>query len=88
MKDAGTLTITTYLVGNKAVLEVQDTGPGVPDDIRSRIFEPFFTTKKEGLGTGLGLSMSKAVIERFGGEISLKDVSEGSCFVITLPVKV
>lgn len=87
MKDSGTLTITTYLVGQKAILEVQDTGPGIPDDIRSRIFEPFFTTKKEGLGTGLGLSMSKAVIERFGGEISLKEVSEGSCFVITLPVK-
>lgn len=87
MKDAGTLTINTYLSGNKAILEVQDTGPGIPDDIRSRIFEPFFTTKKEGLGTGLGLSMSKAVIERFGGEISLKEISEGSCFVITLPVK-
>lgn len=84
MKDSGTLTIRTYLQGQRAYLEVQDTGPGIPHDIQSRIFEPFFTTKKEGLGTGLGLSMSRAVIERFGGEISLKDVSEGSCFVIAL----
>lgn len=87
MKENGTLSIRTYVAGEQAFLEVQDTGPGIPPEIKTRIFEPFFTTKKEGLGTGLGLSMSKAVIERFGGQIGLVDVDSGSCFRIMLPVR-
>jgi signal transduction histidine kinase len=88
MKDPGRLKINSYHSGKQVVLEIEDTGPGVAEDIQKRIFEPFFTTKKEGHGTGLGLSMSKSVIEKFGGSITLNSVQpHGARFVITLPCK-
>jgi len=64
-----------------------DTGPGIPEDIRSKIFEPFFTTKPVGKGTGQGLAISHAVIvQRFGGEIILEtEVGKGSVFTVRLP---
>lgn len=84
----GTLKIETRPLGGKVIIEIEDTGPGIPANIRARIFEPFFTTKKEGHGTGLGLSMSKAVIEKFGGTIQFRNVEpHGSCFTIVLPQK-
>lgn len=84
----GTLKITTRTSGGKVIVEIEDTGPGIPLNIQARIFEPFFTTKKEGHGTGLGLSMSKAVIEKFGGTIQVRNVEpQGSCFTIVLPLK-
>jgi signal transduction histidine kinase len=88
MKDPGRLRITSHHSGNQVILEIEDTGPGVPEEIQKRIFEPFFTTKKEGHGTGLGLSMSKSVIEKFGGSITLHSVQpNGARFVIALPCK-
>ncbi|MFA6003528.1 MAG: ATP-binding protein, partial [Elusimicrobiota bacterium] len=57
---------TRQLEGGAALAEVEDTGPGVPEDIRTRIFEPFFTTKPAGTGTGLGLSISGQIIAEFG----------------------
>ncbi|MGZ3772826.1 MAG: hybrid sensor histidine kinase/response regulator [Pseudobdellovibrionaceae bacterium] len=84
----GTLNINTRSSGEKVIVEIADTGPGIPSNIQTRIFEPFFTTKKEGHGTGLGLSMSKAVIEKFGGTIQFRNVEpHGSCFTIVLPMK-
>ena len=68
-------------------LEIADTGPGIPAEIRAKIFEPFFTTKPAGQGTGLGLSLCRGIIEEHGGAITV--VSEpglGSTFTITLPV--
>lgn len=64
-----------------------DTGPGVPEEIRSRIFEPFFTTKPAGKGTGQGLAITHAlVVERYGGEILLEDrPGGGSIFTVRLP---
>ncbi|UOE99858.1 ATP-binding protein [Bdellovibrio reynosensis] len=88
MKDPGRLRVTTRLDGGKVLVDIEDTGPGIPADIQRRIFEPFFTTKKEGHGTGLGLSMSKSIIEKFGGTIQFRNVEpHGTCFTIVLPHK-
>ncbi|MBS1970037.1 MAG: PAS domain-containing sensor histidine kinase [Bdellovibrionales bacterium] len=91
MKDPGTLTVTSGISGKNprmVELRVSDTGPGIPQEIQNKIFEAFFTTKKEGLGTGLGLSMSKSIVERFGGDIHFETESgKGAVFCITLPIK-
>ncbi len=91
MKDPGTLTVTSGVSGKNprlVELRVSDTGPGIPPEIQNKIFEAFFTTKKEGLGTGLGLSMSRSIIERFGGDIHFETESgKGAVFCITLPIK-
>lgn len=86
MGETGQLTLSSH-VGEKFVeFRVRDTGPGVPAEIREAIFSAFFTTKEEGQGTGLGLSMSRSIVEKFGGELFLDDsVSSGSEFVIRLP---
>ncbi len=86
MREAGRLRVATRYENSRVILEIEDNGPGIPPEIKERIFEAFFTTKKEGHGTGLGLSMSKQVIEKFGGRIDLKNVEpHGACFVISLP---
>ena len=86
MKDPGVLSVRSFVEGSKVVLQVEDSGPGIPEAIREKIFEPFFTTKKEGLGTGLGLSLTKKIVESFGGEIRLKsEIGKGSRFEVRLP---
>lgn len=88
MKDPGRLQVRTYAHEGRIFVEIEDTGPGIAPEIQRRIFEPFFTTKKEGHGTGLGLSMSKSIIEKFGGTIDFRNVNpHGSCFTIVLPEK-
>ena len=68
-------------------LHINDTGSGIPAEILDSIFEPFFTTKEEGQGTGLGLSMSQSVIQKFGGLIAVRsDLGQGSSFVVRLPI--
>jgi signal transduction histidine kinase/ActR/RegA family two-component response regulator len=71
---------------DRVVVEVSDTGPGVPHAKRSRIFEPFFTTKPVGKGTGLGLSVCRSIVTSLGGEISVHDAERrGSTFRVVLP---
>jgi signal transduction histidine kinase/CheY-like chemotaxis protein len=66
-------------------IEVEDNGPGIPDEIRRRVFEPFFTTKPQGVGTGVGLSFSLGLVEAHGGRIEIVDVAGGgTCFRVTL----
>ncbi|MAG29824.1 MAG: hypothetical protein CL908_02895 [Deltaproteobacteria bacterium] len=69
--------------GWTAVLEIEDTGPGIPEDAQEMIFEPFFTTKRD--GTGLGLATVRRVVEQHGGAIQASSMAEaGSCFRVLL----
>ena len=68
------------------VLDIADTGPGVPDAVARRMFEPFFTTKEQGEGTGLGLSFSQGLAEAHGGRLVLVSGEGGARFRLTLPV--
>ncbi|MBM4781495.1 MAG: hypothetical protein GQE15_27780 [Archangiaceae bacterium] len=71
-------------VDDRIRLEVHDNGPGVPEPQRARLFTPFFTTKPVGVGTGLGLSLSREYVEAFGGSLTYEPSSlGGACFVIT-----
>ena len=67
-------------------LRVRDNGPGIEPELRERIFEPFFTTKSEGVGTGLGLAVSRSIARDHGGELTLQDDGDGACFCLQLPV--
>ena len=69
--------------GWSAVLEVEDSGPGLPPEAQEQIFEPFFTTKED--GTGLGLSTVQRLVEQHGGAISVRShPGEGTCFRVVL----
>jgi CheY-like chemotaxis protein len=82
----GTLTVATRLEGGQVVLEVSDTGRGIPEGARAHVFEPFFTTKGEGEGTGLGLSVSYGIVAAHGGSIEVASTStSGTTFRVTLP---
>ena len=87
MKDGGALTIRTSVVEGVCLVEVRDTGSGIPPAVLPRIFDPFFTTKSEGEGTGLGLSVSLGIVERHGGKIVVdSEVGKGTTFTLYLPV--
>ena len=75
--------------GRTGCIEIEDNGPGMSEAIRKRIFEPFYTTKPEGIGTGLGLSVSYFIIkDNHKGEISVESSpGTGTKFKICLPVK-
>jgi signal transduction histidine kinase len=70
-----------------ALLEVADSGPGIPDEDRDKIFEPFFTTKSDGKGTGLGLPIVRNIVEQHRGEIRVErsDLG-GAAFRVILPI--
>jgi two-component system NtrC family sensor kinase len=83
----GQLTVITRREGARVVLEMRDTGPGIPDAVKARIFEPFFTTKDEGEGTGLGLSVSYGIVTAHGGTIDVAATSShGTTFRVALPI--
>ena len=89
MPDGGQLNISTYLSDdNMAVVEFQDTGPGVEIENSQVIFEPFFTTKTKTKGTGLGLAICKDIITRYNGRITARNGPKGgSIFAVHLPIK-
>jgi signal transduction histidine kinase len=85
MHGQGELRIKTFPEGDCAVVEIGDSGPGIPPDIQSHIFEPFFTTKGVGEGTGLGLDTSLRIIRKHNGAINVMSVPGDTRFQIRLP---
>jgi len=85
----GRIRIATRAIKDKAVITIQDTGNGIPEEICGRIFDPFFTTKGVGKGTGQGLSIAhNIIVKKHGGSISVASkVGEGTTFTIELPVE-
>lgn len=72
--------------GHRVTITVKDNGPGIPAQLQRRVFDPFFTTKPVGQGTGLGLSVSRSIIDAMGGELSLESApGAGASFTIVLP---
>ena len=87
MDGAGTLTVRTARDGDNVLVEIGDTGPGVPADIQKRIFEPFFTTKPVGQGTGLGLDISwRIVVNKHHGDLRVESVPGDTRFQVRLPI--
>ena len=86
MGGSGKLTVRTSRLEDRLLVEIGDTGPGVPEEIRSRIFEPFFTTKPFGEGTGLGLDISwRIIVNKHHGDLRLESTPGDTRFQVRLP---
>ncbi|MDF2235651.1 ATP-binding protein [Albimonas sp. CAU 1670] len=83
----GAVRVSVRADNDRAVLEVADDGPGVPEDLHHAIFDPFFTTKPVGKGTGLGLAISAKIAEEHGGRLSLEPSETGARFRLDLPAR-
>jgi signal transduction histidine kinase len=82
------LIVRTKSENGQITIEIEDNGPGIPDDIKDKILQPFFTTKKGTQGTGLGLSITHDIVKAHGGELSVKSITDkGATFFIQLPKK-
>ncbi|WP_375484197.1 ATP-binding protein [uncultured Jatrophihabitans sp.] len=87
MDGAGTLTLRTSRVEDDLQVEIANTGPQIPEDVKARIFEPFFTTKAVGEGTGLGLDISwRIVVDRHHGDLSVHTGPDETSFVVRVPL--
>jgi len=87
MEKEGKITVRARKVDSKIVIDIEDTGHGIPEDRLEQIFNPFYTTKAPGKGTGLGLFIVRQVINRNNGTISVKSkVGEGTRFTLTFPI--
>jgi two-component system NtrC family sensor kinase len=97
MGPKGMLSIKSQILNlgakEEVILRIRDSGPGISAELQEKIFEPFYTTKSEGHGTGLGLSLSRDIVRKFNGEITVRSPAEnldnqnpGAEFIIHLPV--
>jgi signal transduction histidine kinase len=87
MNGKGKIIIKTIKEREWILVQIRDTGPGIPEDIQSKIFDPFFTTKPPGEGTGLGLNIShNIIVKKHKGKISVHSVPGETCFEIRLPL--
>jgi two-component system NtrC family sensor kinase len=85
-RPGGTVTVATRTAGEEVVLEVRDTGKGIPEANLGRIFDPFFTTKPVGQGTGLGLPICYGIVEKMGGRITVEsEIEKGTTFTVFIP---
>jgi CheY-like chemotaxis protein len=85
----GTLVVRTWHDADQesVILEINDDGPGIPEDLQPKIFDPFFTTKEVGKGTGLGLTVAYAIVQEHGGRIRLESrPNAGASFYVELPI--
>jgi signal transduction histidine kinase len=88
MNEKGEIVIRTSRQDDTVVVEIEDHGTGIPEEIQSRIFDPFFTTKAPGKGTGLGLSTSYGiVVEKHKGTISVHSAPGRTQFIVRLPIE-
>jgi signal transduction histidine kinase len=88
MDGAGTLRVATRADGDSVVVEIGDTGPGMPPDVAARAFEAFYTTKDVGQGTGLGLDIARRiVVERHGGTITIDSRPGATVLAVRIPVR-
>jgi len=80
------LTVRTRSENGSVIIEIEDNGTGIPDEMKDKIMQPFFTTKKGTAGTGLGLSITNDVVNAHGGTMKiLNNQDQGTTFVIMLP---
>jgi len=88
MGEGGKLEIGTKCESNEIIkIWFKDNGPGIPENIRPRIFEPYFTTKEKGIGTGMGLDISRQIVENHNGRIYFEtETGSGTTFIIEIPV--
>jgi signal transduction histidine kinase len=86
MKGRGILHLSTSLTETSVVTTIADSGPGIPKQHLSKIFDPFFTTKGQGEGSGLGLTVARRIIKKFGGDIRIESQEgTGATCIVTLP---
>jgi signal transduction histidine kinase len=86
MAGYGTLTLSTRLQGKTILVEITDTGQGIPTEYANRVFEPFFTTKPFGTGLGLGLDTVQRVIQKHFGAIAFDSQPNKTTFHVRLPL--
>ena len=88
MGGSGTLRVSTRVEEKDVVIEIGDTGPGMPPEVAARAFEAFYTTKDVGKGTGLGLDIARRiVVERHGGKIGIDSRPGETTLRVELPVR-
>lgn len=78
------LTVRTYQADSTVTIDIEDNGPGIPEDFKEKVLQPFFTTKKGTEGTGLGLSITNDIIKAHGGLLDIKSSQDGAIFSIKL----
>lgn len=84
-RDRNVVSVRAWTVGEESIIEVEDNGPGIPEENIERIFDPFFTTKPVGVGTGLGLSICHGLVESMGGSLTVRsELNKGTIFRVTL----
>jgi signal transduction histidine kinase len=89
MAEGGEIVVSTRITGNRACVEISDSGPGIPQSRRETIFEPFYTThESDSAGRGLGLYVSHDIVARHGGDLRVEDSAVGARFVVELPLPV
>lgn len=86
MPNGGRLIIGARPDGTEVVIEISDTGTGIPEAHVSRIFDPFFTTRIDSRRSGLGLSVSYSIVRQHGGDVSVRSSPSGTTFLVRLPV--
>jgi two-component system NtrC family sensor kinase len=87
MNSQGTLSLSVFQQDNHVVVEVGDTGCGIPPEIQDKIFEPFFTTKPVGEGSGLGLDIVQKIVDKHQGKIKLRSQPQQTLFQVWLPLE-